>query len=157
MMNSGASHQRKQSPRRSQEIHQDSIRTLRCISDSKFWSHSWDFGDSPWTFPFEKWTMACSFYSEFAMENGPFIELSIKLVIFHSYVSLPEGNLQQIASSRRKSVGHMKTMGLSLALSRGPMVASFFFGALNDKFLLGCPNLASPRTSYAMMNGPTLW
>lgn len=91
------------------------------------------------------------------MENGPFIELSIKLVIFHSYVSLPEGNLQQIASSRRKSVGHMKTMGLSLALSRGPMVASFFFGALNDKFLLGCPNLASPRTSYAMMNGPTLW
>ena len=62
-----------ETPEVHQEVHQDSIRTLRCISDSKFWSHSWDFGDSPWTFPFEKWTMACSFYSEFAMENGPII------------------------------------------------------------------------------------
>ena len=92
------------------------------------------------------------------MENGPFIELSIKLVILHSYVSLPQGNLQQIASSRRKSVGHMTSMELSLAILRGPMVSIFFNPELlDDIFLLGCPNLASPRTSYAMMNGPTLW
>ena len=156
MMNSGASHQRKQRPRKSIR---KSIRTPyeRCVAFRipsfeatpgisvirHGLSHS---KNGPWPAVFTQsllWKMD---------------QLSIKLVIFHSYVSLPDGNLQQIASSRRKSVGHMKTMELSLALSRGPMVASFFFcWALNDKFSLGCPNLASPRTSYAMMNGPTLW
>ena len=125
MMNSGASHQRKQRPRKSIR---KSIRTPyeRCVAFRipsfeatpgisvirHGLSHS---KNGPWPAVFTQsllWKMD---------------QLSIKLVIFHSYVSLPDGNLQQIASSRRKSVGHMKTMELSLALSRGPMVASFFF------------------------------
>ena len=61
------------------------------------------------------------------MENGPFIDvLPIKMVIFNSYVSLPEGNLFQLSdpTSEIPVVNHPYPVSPAVARQHRPLANS---------------------------------